>query len=440
MVKRMEAILSSGSPDTDVLSPSLKYGLDPSGSWCTGKRNATVYALGSSYSPSGVKMISFQFGSTTEHLVPESIVFSANFQAPGAVGDAGSSIFPANPDANVLFERIDIRLSGQLIESISESARCQEFLTRLTMSPQKKLNLAQMGFGTQVPTAEPDWSAAQNHDAGVVAAGTTKRIMWKANLSGLLSQHRWIPLYATTGLTVSFFLAPGSESCIKSHGGINYAQDYTLSDVKAHCAMQTIDDTLSESLQGQLLQGTALRIPFKKLESMWSYIPQGIPSKFTIPMNRSYTRLCSLFASFVQEPAAEGKAKLCNQFFVNTASAETLQYNLQIGSQKLYDNDPVGFAESWMRLLDGVGIGNSLSHATGITYADYATNSFGIVADLEKISHLASTGANLSGTSTVLLQVSGFGTTAAHLPSRCHLMASYDAVLEVRDTTVEIFE
>ena len=79
-----------------------------------GRGNATVYALGSSYSPSGVKMISFQFGSTTEHLVPESIVFSANFQAPGAVGDAGSSIFPANPDANVLFERIDIRLSGQL--------------------------------------------------------------------------------------------------------------------------------------------------------------------------------------------------------------------------------------------------------------------------------------------------------------------------------------
>ena len=183
-----------------------------------------------------------------------------------------------------------------------------------------------------------------------------------------------------------------------------------------------------------------MRIPFKKLESMWSYIPQGIPSKFTIPMNRSYTRLCTIFASFVQEPVAAGKAKLCNQFYTHTGSAETLEYGLQLGSKRLYDNNPVGFAESWMRLLDGVGIGNSLSHATGISYADYATNTYCQVLDTEKISHLASTGENLSGSSTVLLTESGFGTTAAHLPSRCHLMSSFDAVCEIRDTTVEIFE
>ena len=113
----MEAILSSRLVDTDVLSPSLKYGLSPSGSWCLGKREATVYALGSSYSPSGVKMISVPFGSTSEWLVPESTVFSANF-AP-----VGGAVLPATPDANCLFERIDIRLGGQLVESVTESAR-----------------------------------------------------------------------------------------------------------------------------------------------------------------------------------------------------------------------------------------------------------------------------------------------------------------------------
>ena len=101
-------------------------------------------------------MIQIPIGSTTEWLVPESLVFSANFAAP-AGGNGG---FPATPDANCLIERYDLRLSGQLIESVTEAARCNELFTRLTMSPQKKLNLAQMGFGTQIPAAEPDWSAA----------------------------------------------------------------------------------------------------------------------------------------------------------------------------------------------------------------------------------------------------------------------------------------
>ena len=431
----MEAILSSQSVDTDVLSQSLKYGLPASGSWCLGKREATVYALGSSYSPSGVKMIIIPFGSTTEWLVPESVVFSANFNP------VGGTCFPASPDANVLFERIDLRLGGQLIESVTEANRVNELFTRLTMSPQKKVNLAQMGFGTQVPTTEPDWSSAQNHEAGVVAA--TKRIHWKCNVSGLLTQHLWIPLYALSGLglVVNMFLAPGAESLIASTDGATYVQDYTLTDVKSLCTMCTISDQLMESFQGQLLNGTALRIPIKKVESMWSYIPNNIPSKFSIPMSRTYTRLCSLFASFVQEPnPATPKLKLCNQFYTHTASAETLEYSLQMGTRRVPDNNVVGFSESWMRLLNCIGIGNSLSHSTGISFADYATNSYALGICTEKVPHLASTGENLSGTSTVFLNINGFGSSAADLPSRAQLCAQFDCVIEVRDSTVEIFE
>ena len=174
----MEAILSSQSVDTDVLPPSLSFNLDPTGSFVLGKREATVFALGSSYSPNGVKMIQVPFGSTTEWLIPESILFSAEFENLDA-----HPAFPATPDANCLFERIDIRMGGNLIESITESNRCNELFTRLTMSPTKKLNMAQIGFGSQIPTVEPDWSAAQNHEAALIPAhgtvGSSKRIHWK---------------------------------------------------------------------------------------------------------------------------------------------------------------------------------------------------------------------------------------------------------------------
>ena len=122
----MEAILASTSVDTDVLPPNLKYGLDATGSFVLGSRASTSFALGSSYSPAGVKMIQIPLGSTTEWLVPESIVFSAEFENL----DATNAAWPATPDANCLFERIDIRLGGTLVESVTESARCNELFTR----------------------------------------------------------------------------------------------------------------------------------------------------------------------------------------------------------------------------------------------------------------------------------------------------------------------
>jgi hypothetical protein len=117
-------------------------------------------------------MITIRFGSTTEWLVPESVLLSANFQNLDNVNMA----FPATPDANCLFERVDIRLSGNLIESITESKRINEMFTRLTMSPIKKVNLAQIGFGTHTSSAESQWFAAQDHEAGIVGHGETKRI------------------------------------------------------------------------------------------------------------------------------------------------------------------------------------------------------------------------------------------------------------------------
>ena len=252
-------------------------------------------------------------------------------------------------------------------------------------------------------------------------------------------------MYALSGqgLVVNFYLAPVNDSLIASHGGTNYSQSYRLTDVKALSSMMSVSDELMESFQSQLLQGSALRIPIKKVESLWSYVPSSVTSgKFDVPLSRAATRLCTLWASFAQEPPADGsgKNKLVNSFYTHTDSSETLGYSLQLGTRRIPDNDAVGFAEHWWRLLNAIGISGSLSHATGITYADYATNSYALACDTEAISHLAASGINLSNTSTIFLKISGFGTQASHLPSRCHLVVETDCIVEIRDTTVEIFD
>ena len=111
-----------------------------------------------------------------------------------------------------------------------------------------------------------------------------------------------------------------------------------------------------------------------------------------------------------------------------------------MGTKRVPDNDCVGFSESWWRLLNAIGISGSLAHTTGITFGDYSTNSYAICVDTEKIPHLASSGENLSNTSTIFLKIAGFGTQASDLPSRAQLIAVTDAVVEIRDTTVELFE
>ena len=69
---------------------------------------------------------------------------------------------------------------------------------------------------------------------------------------------------------------------------------------------------------------------------------------------------------------------------MHTGSAETFQYNLQLGTRKSLDNDSVGFSEAWYRLLQALGMAGSLAHSTGVTFADYSTNSFALAADTEK--------------------------------------------------------
>ena len=110
----MEAVLSSESVNTAVLPSNLYYALDPTGSWCTAKRDATVYALGNLYS--GVSMISIPFGSSSEWLLPENVYFSALFTNKKA-----KPCVLASPDPKILIERMDIRMGGQFVESFVEA-------------------------------------------------------------------------------------------------------------------------------------------------------------------------------------------------------------------------------------------------------------------------------------------------------------------------------
>ena len=66
----MEALLSSGGPQSDILIGPLRFGLDPQGSYVTQRRQATTFSNVNSASPAGVKTITINCGSSSEWLDP----------------------------------------------------------------------------------------------------------------------------------------------------------------------------------------------------------------------------------------------------------------------------------------------------------------------------------------------------------------------------------
>ena len=72
----MEALLSSGGPQSDVLVGPLKFGLDPQGSYVTQRRQATTFSNVNSASPAGVKTITINCGSSSEWLDCNTVLLS----------------------------------------------------------------------------------------------------------------------------------------------------------------------------------------------------------------------------------------------------------------------------------------------------------------------------------------------------------------------------
>ena len=312
------------------------------------------------------------------------------------------------------------------------------------MSPQKKMDAAQLGFGTQAASVAGSYFLAGQHDAETILATKSKRVYMKFDLSGLFSQQKWIPLFALggQGLQIQLSLAPANQAMIISNGGTTYSQGYTLSDIRLLADMCSLSGELQESYNAALLNGTSLKMPIKSWEVLTNYLPADSSGSFDVAISKSYTRLATLFAVFNQNPPADnsGKAKLVNTNYFPTAQSEDVSYHLAMGSRRVPDNDVRGSTEAWWRLGGALGLGNSLAHSTSVDAASYKSDCFAIGIDVEKLPMVSASGENLSTGQTIFLKVKGMGTDANDVPRQCRICAHFEKVISIQDTVVDVFE
>ena len=322
----MEALLSSGGPESDVLVGPLKFGLDPQGSYIQARESTQTFSNVNSASPAGVKQITINVGSASQWLDPSTVLLSVLCTNHDTV----NALNPATVGAHCLFDRLQIRMGSTLVEDIQEFGKLTEIMTKYSMSPQKRMECGMLGFGTKVKATNPNMYLTDQHDARTIPAGGSKRIYMKFDLSGVFSQHRWLPLFSLggQGLQLQLSLSAATTSMIISDGGVTYSQNYTLSDIRLLGDMITLSGELQESYNAALLNGTSLKLPVRCFETLVNYLPADSGGNVDIAMSKNYTRLASLFVIFnkAEDPNYAGKSKRVNSSYFPTASVEGFEY------------------------------------------------------------------------------------------------------------------
>jgi len=262
-----------------------------------------------------VKVITINVGSSSEWLDPSTVLLSFLITN----NDANHDLFPATPDPSCLFERLQIRLGSTLVEDIQQFGKLTDLMTKLSMSPQKKMDHYQTGFGVRSPGNDKSYFQTSSHLAeliGHTSIDKSRRVYMKFNLSGLFSQEKWIPLFALggQGLQIQLHLAPAAQAVVKSNGGTTYSTDYTLSDIRLLADMCSLSGDLQSSYNEALLAGTTLKMPIKSWECITNYLPTDSAGSFDVAISKNYTRLATLFAVFNQTPPSDdaGLTKLVN--------------------------------------------------------------------------------------------------------------------------------
>ncbi len=229
-------------------------------------------------------------------------------------------------------------------------------------------------------------------------------------LCGLFHQPKYLPLKYCGGITIELELVSSLEEPIISFANTeftaaNTSKKWGIENVQCKCDLLTLDNQLENSYAEHLLSGKTLPVNLNTYVSM----NQSVNGKsIRVNINRSFTRLKSVFVSFTKENTENIEKllmKTWNNFYSPLASSmvnrsdkptatDIQNFQLQIGP-KLYPEYPIRSSqEAYYQLRKTLGVQSSPLHSFDIKPWEYKTRKFIIGTDTEKILEAGYTGLN----------------------------------------------
>jgi len=344
--------------------------------------------------------------------------------------DANNVLRPASAIPSCWFRRMVIKVNGATCEDIQNLGRLEQQIS-MFVSTNKKRNWGDAAVG---------WTTLT--DAGIdalpktVAANSSVRVIWRPLSSGFLSCAKYLPMMggAAGGLQLELETADHVDAVV-NHG--TNSTTWQLEQVQVHCDSVQLTSEMTSNFADMLIRGESILIPYQANAMDVQYLTGG--TNQTLSLAKQFSRLATVFVSLedtIGAPGGDNAAgvhnKAVNKFYLAQASSETVESFITVNNQRWPQFNTVGCKHHFARLMQGLGIWNSVSHSTNISAAGYGdgtadSRQFVVCYDLETIPHAEGTGCPVAGGGIV--QVSLLNTGA---PQKAYIATHYDAVLEIR--------
>ena len=429
----LESTLASA--EVGMLS-SLDYRLPSVSNFVTERKEVTYYPLGgNSYSPTGVRVLTFQC-SGLGFLDASSVTLSLQVNNHDGV----KALKPLTPELACMIQEIRVILGGTVVETISGYNRLYKMLSQ-GLSVDQNRNNADVCFGLTsddgntgqawVPVTIP-------HATGGVSGNV--QVLHKI-MSGLTQQRLFIPLWALQagGLTFEIMTTGTTgEAVDTSKAGeppvYTYSQDWSWSNCLIKADVLRVDDEMMQSYSKFILSGKNLLIPMKTF-SVVNLAVSGPDWELAIP--RQFARLNGCWVTFRRVESETGTLKEGNYFYFPSASQNTVESSIQVGTQKYPEHSYKSLSEFIYRYYKATGLDKSSSHTATMKRQSFASTHWISAFDLEVCPQAAHSGLNTSSGS-IVISFKHVGTDATDYCSSAVVTLMYDSIAEIGDSGVSI--
>ena len=460
----------------DYLVDGLSFKLRPGASYITNRRSVTYYPHGGNqYSPTGVQVIKLML-TGSDWLDPGSLRLM--YDLVNNDTDTNNNLYPISGPWS-FFRRLRVICGGQVVEDIDYYNHVHEMFHVMT-PPLTRQNDDIEGFGNGLESCNKKAIVNESDTAGTAFINNYNGIAPKGGydtvslrfLSGIFNQDKFLPIrYCPITIELELVnqntdpvIVPWTNSpniIFKTKVSTNWS----IQNVMLKADVVTLDNALDNEYAQHLLEGKSLPISYNTYVSQLLSL-QTSSGNFSANITRSFTRLKSVFATFMQSTKCPntnqnpGDNTISSDFrkdwnmfyhpmiqnstsyapYVEYTPQNELELQIQVGS-KLFPEYPCKTVkEAFYQLRKCLGIHNSTWHSIDISDSDYRSNRFIFGIDCEKMLAAGFTGLNTKAGDLMTVRAKYLGNDSSYVPDTLYMVMHSDQILNIRDTGVEVLE
>jgi hypothetical protein len=337
---------------------------------------------------------------------------------------------PASAIPSCWFRRMIVKVNGATVEDVQNTNKLEQQIS-MFVATNKKRNWGDVGSGWENFT-----DAGTDALPKTIPAATAKRVTWRPLSSGFLSCGKYLPMLggAAGGLSIELEVCDLNEAVVDF--GTN-STDWQIEQLQVHVDSVQLTSEMTSNFADMLIRGESILIPYQANNCDVQYLNGG--ANQVLSLAKQFSRLSTVFVSLednIVPSSADNSTgvhdKAVNKFYLAAGSSETIESYITVNNQRWPQFSTIGTKHHFMRLLQCLGVLNSVSHSVNISATGYGdgtldSRQFVIGFDLEAIPHAEGTGVSVQGGGVVQVSILNCGA-----PQKAYIATHFDSVLEIR--------